>query len=259
MATLLQARALRAEAGTRALFDAIDLTVQDGDRIGLVGENGCGKSTLLSILGRQRAPESGDLTWRAALRLSSVEQFLDPALAPRTALEATLDRLDSSTLESSQHAAEALLSRLGFAPRELTYRAGDLSGGQQNRLMFARAVINEPELVLFDEPTNHLDVESIPFFDETMRSLSAGFVLISHDRDFLAAVTTRALFLRDGRLYDYAMPYSAAVIRIAPSKRCAKAPNGLRFGAESTRARSLPARRGTWSAASLGWKMSERS
>lgn len=192
----------------------VDLTVREGDRIGLVGENGSGKSTLLALLGQQRDPEAGEVTWRSGLRLTAVEQFINPDLTGLTTLDAVLDRTSTET-GAARHDAEALLASLGFSTAELGYRVGDLSGGQQNRLMFARAIIDEPDVVLFDEPTNHLDIESILVFERAILALRAGFLLISHDRDFLDAVTTRTLFLRDERLYDYSMPYSGAAAQLA--------------------------------------------
>ncbi len=187
--------------GGTDLFDRIDLVINEGDRIGQVGHNGSGKSTLLALVNSALEPDRGEIRFRRTLRVQAVEQFLPPQLESFTAADA---------VGADRWQAEALLTVLGFSQAGLDYRVGDLSGGQQNRLMFARAVIQEPELLLLDEPTNHLDLATIVVFENYLRSLGSAFVLVSHDRAFLEAVTTRTVFLRDKKLYHFAGGYSAA-------------------------------------------------
>jgi ATPase subunit of ABC transporter with duplicated ATPase domains len=210
MPPLLQCYRLCHHVGTKPLFTNIDLTINNGDRIGLVGHNGCGKSTLLSILSGARDPEEGDISRHGDLSLEVVEQFIDPALGTRGLLEALTCKLPEEELVTRQYQAERLLERLGFAAGEFEYRVDDLSGGQQNRLMFARAMINEPNLILFDEPTNHLDLNTLLLFETCLKEMQAAFLIISHDREFLDSVTNRTAFLRDERLYFFDLPYSAA-------------------------------------------------
>jgi ATPase subunit of ABC transporter with duplicated ATPase domains len=119
-------------------------------------------------------------------------------------------KLPTEEQEFSAYKAEKLLHSLGFSEAEFEFRVGDLSGGQQNRLMFARAVINEPNLILFDEPTNHLDMKTLVFFETYLKKMKTAFLIISHDRSFLDGVTQRTVFLRDQRLYEFSMPYSEA-------------------------------------------------
>ena len=116
-----------------------------------------------------------------------------------------------------------MLAELGFTEDEFAIPVSGLSGGQQNRLMFARAMITEPNLVLFDEPTSHLDVKTIIQFKPHLEGLRAAFILISHDRDFLDAVTNRTLILRDCQLYSFALPFSAARARLAEQDEAAEA------------------------------------
>jgi len=116
-----------------------------------------------------------------------------------------------------------LLGQLGFSETEFAYKVGDLSGGQQNRLMFARAVLNEPNLILFDEPTNHLDLKTLLYFESFLKTMNAGYLLISHDRYFLDNVTNRTLFLRDGRIYSFELPYTEARLRLAEQDEAAAA------------------------------------
>ncbi len=215
MTTLIQCFGLTHRAGTRPLFEELDLTISSGDRIGLVGHNGCGKSTLLKLLAGAIAPEGGDISRSRELRLETVEQFMNDALMDATLFEALACKLPDEERAYSEYRASALLDELGFEPASHSHRVRDLSGGQQNRLMFARAMINEPNFVLFDEPTNHLDLKTLLFFESYLQSLTGGYLLISHDREFLDAVTTRTLFLRDQRLWSFNLPFSEARARLA--------------------------------------------
>ncbi|MFT7219575.1 MAG: ATP-binding cassette subfamily F protein 3 [Candidatus Azotimanducaceae bacterium] len=210
MPPLLQCHRLRHAAGTKTLFQNLDLTINGGDRIGLVGHNGCGKSTLFSLLNGNATPDEGDLSRSRDLKLETVEQFIDDALLPFTLLEAVMVKLPEEHQASEQYKAEKLLEQLGFAAGEFHQTTLDLSGGQQNRLMFARALITEPNLILFDEPTNHLDLRTLILFEKYLKQLPIAYLLISHDRQFLDAVTDRTVFLRDERLYYFDQPFSQA-------------------------------------------------
>lgn len=204
MSLLMRVRDLAYSAGERSLFSGLELSINPGDRIGLVGHNGCGKSTLLGLLAGNAVPDAGEVQCRRGLRLSLVEQFLPPALADIAVLEAVADR----AAPEDRWRAEVVLGDFGFRAEELRFPVGGLSGGQQNRLMFARALMSEPELLLLDEPTNHLDLATLVVFERVLSAFRGAFVLVSHDRAFLDAVTTQTVVLRDARLYSYAMPYS---------------------------------------------------
>ncbi len=196
--------------GTKTLFRELDLTINTNDRIGMVGHNGSGKSTLLSILEGAASPDSGDISRNRALHLETVEQFISPSLLDLTLIEALVSKLPVEEKITSRYKAEQLLAGLGFSDHEHSFRVADLSGGQQNRLMFARAIITEPNVILFDEPTNHLDLNTLLIFENHLKSMRAAFLLISHDREFLDSVTNRTVFLRDERIYNFSMPYSKA-------------------------------------------------
>ena len=196
--------------GTKTLFKELDLTINTNDRIGMVGHNGCGKSTLLSILEGTEPPDAGDISRNKALHLETVEQFISPALLDLTLIEALASKLSEEEIVKSRYRAELLLTQLGFSDHEHGFTVADLSGGQQNRLMFARAIITEPNVILFDEPTNHLDLSTLLIFENYLKLMRAAFLLISHDRAFLDSVTNRTVFLRDESIYNFAMSYSKA-------------------------------------------------
>lgn len=209
--------------GTKPLFSGLDLIINTGDKIGLVGHNGCGKSTLLSILNGRLSPDGGDISRTRDLLLETVEQFIDPALNKRSLFEALCDKLPREERDFSEYKAIKLLQQMGFKEAELGYSVSGLSGGQQNRLMFARAVINNPTLILFDEPTNHLDLQTLMVFEDFLGSLDFAYLLISHDRHFLDAVTDRTLILRDQRIYSFNMSFTEAKLRLDEQDAAAQA------------------------------------
>ncbi|MDE0758013.1 MAG: ATP-binding cassette domain-containing protein, partial [Pseudomonadales bacterium] len=223
MATLIQCHRLTHFLGNKTLFRSLDIVNNEGDKIGLVGHNGSGKSTLLDILSQALEADEGEISINRGLQLEVVEQFINPRLSDHTLAEALADNLPEEGKDFNQYRVEQLLAELGFSPDEYNYRISDLSGGQQNRLMFARAVINNPNLILFDEPTNHLDLITLLYFEKFLQQLDAGFLLISHDRQFLDAVTDRTVFLRDERIYSFNLPYTTAKIHMDAQDEAASA------------------------------------
>ncbi len=211
MKPLLQARHLKISRGGEMLLDDVDFVVNDVDRIGLVGHNGSGKSTLLDALADVLEVDAGDIVRRRDLRLARVEQFLPEALSRATLLDAVAQQLPVA----ERWRAQTLLAELGFTADMLELETRDLSGGQQNRLMLARALVVEPELLLLDEPTNHLDLETLLVFESLLAGFRGALVLVSHDRTFLDRMTTATFVLRDQRGYRFAVPYSHAVQELA--------------------------------------------
>lgn len=223
MTVLIQCHRISHRAGTKPLFSNLDLAINEGDRIGLVGHNGCGKSTLLSLLNGSQEADEGDLSYNSALALETVEQFIDPALLDHTLASAVAAKLPEEERAFGDYKVTILLTQLGFTEDQFEHKVRDLSGGQQNRLMFARAVLNAPNLILFDEPTNHLDLRTLLYFEEFLKNMDAGYVLISHDREFLDAVTNRTVFLRDERIYSFQLPFSSAKQRLQEQDEAAAA------------------------------------
>lgn len=220
MSTLLQVRDVTHGVGERLLFSDLEFTVSVGSRVGLVGHNGCGKSTLLDFLANARAADAGEIIYKRGLKVGRVEQFLPEAAARRSVVDAVLDGLAEHNDERWR--AEALLGELGIDSAAFDLQAGDLSGGQQNRLMFARAVVAEPDLLLLDEPTNHLDLATMRVFESYLNAYRGAFVLVSHDRAFLDAVATTTWFLRDGRLWCFDLPFSQARAALAEADDAAR-------------------------------------
>ena len=209
--TLLHARDISHQAGSTTVFEGLNLLVQSGDRIGLVGHNGCGKSTLLGLLNGQVEPDSGTIERRRGLQIAQVAQFLPAHEAQQTLREAIAARLPAER----DWQADALLDEFAFSAAEAQRPVATLSGGQQNRLMFAQALAANPDLLLLDEPTNHLDLATMVLFEERLRAFGGACVVVSHDRAFLDAVTTATAVLRDRQLQKLPMPFSDAKAELA--------------------------------------------
>jgi len=129
----------------------------------LAGFNGASKSTLLSILNQSCEADEGDISRSRQLQLESVEQFISIDLMELALLEALLDKLSNDEKDFGEYKIQQCLRELSFNPAEFYYKVADLSGGQKNHLIFARAIINAPNLILFDELTNHLDLQTLMF------------------------------------------------------------------------------------------------
>jgi len=196
--------------GLTPLLDQAAFTLNDGDRIGLIGRNGTGKSTLLAVIGGGIALDDGEVQRRDGLRIVSVEQ--EPALPPADTLLESLRRrggLEDIVDERQRWRGEARL--VEFATRfgiDGTTDPAMASGGERKRAALALALSLEPDLLLLDEPTNHLDIAGIEQLEDLLQKAPA-LVFVTHDRWFLDRVATRILELDRGWLRSYPGNYSA--------------------------------------------------
>jgi ATP-binding cassette subfamily F protein uup len=245
--TLLTFTDVTLEYGPRKLLDRVSLSVQDGERICLIGRNGAGKSTLLRMCAGTVLPDHGEVVRRADLVVSELPQDLPgdlestvhahvleglaeqvariAAFRALTAEPATAENLRS--LEARQRAIEAhggwdvetrvatLLSTLELPAEK---RLGDLSGGWRRRVALARALVCQPDLLLLDEPTNHLDLGTIEWLETRIRHFAGAVLFITHDRAFLRALATRILEIDRGRVTDWPGDYALYLERKARAR-----------------------------------------
>ncbi|HKN02516.1 MAG TPA: ABC-F family ATP-binding cassette domain-containing protein [Buttiauxella sp.] len=210
MSTLLTAQSLSLDTAFGPALADITFTLKKGDRLGLIGHNGCGKSTLLKLLDGTISPNSGSVTRAHHCLLARVEQHLPEDLHTLTLLDALMSRLNDAQQHTDGWRAQALLASMGFDEPAWQLTAGTLSGGQHTRLLLARALITEPDLLLLDEPSNHLDLPTLLWLEQFLRDWYGSFVLVSHDQHLLDNVTNGTWILRDQRLSFFQLPCSAA-------------------------------------------------
>ena len=191
-APLLQLSGISLTFGGNPVFDDLSLTVQEGDRVALVGRNGSGKSTLMKVMAGLVEPDRGEVIVPAGTRVGYMEQ--DPDLSAF----ATLGDFAAAGLgEAEAWRVAAAAEGLKFDPARPVATA---SGGERRRAALARLLAEAPDLMLLDEPTNHLDIEAIGWLERTLSDSRAAFVLISHDRAFLRRLTRATLWIDRGEM-----------------------------------------------------------
>ncbi|NDC60563.1 MAG: ATP-binding cassette domain-containing protein [Betaproteobacteria bacterium] len=221
--------------GTKVLLDGATVTINPGEKVGLVGRNGAGKSSLFALLNGNLQEDAGELCIPTQWRLGQVAQdmpdtelgatafviegdtLLNHARAEVKAAEASEDgeRLGNAYMalyDAGEHdamsRAQTLILGLGFKTTELDKAVNSFSGGWRMRLQLARALMCPSDLLLLDEPTNHLDLDALVWLEAWLKRYEGTMVVISHDREFLDAVTHVTLQIDGGKLIRYGGNYS---------------------------------------------------
>jgi len=221
--------------GSKVVLDQATATINPGEKVGLVGRNGAGKSSLFALLQGHLHEDSGDFQWPRQWQLAQVAQDMPETDQPCTAFVIDGDtRLAAAQAEVAAaeasgdgermaHAytdlqdagahdaparAQALLLGLGFQVSELDRPVNSFSGGWRMRLQLARALMCPSDLLMLDEPTNHLDLDALVWLESWLKRYDGTLLVISHDREFLDAITQVTLHIDNGRLNRYGGNYS---------------------------------------------------
>lgn len=259
-----------------ALLDNINLAIDKGERIGLLGRNGTGKSTLMKILAGEVLPDHGQIRREPKTRIARLiqevqaDQLLNDKGQPMTIREIALrgwqaplnDQQspntashDTASHDTASHnenwqstaALDQVLSRMRL-DGDLDFNS--LSAGMKRRALLAQAIISNPDLLLLDEPTNHLDIDSILWLETFLKGFTGALLFVTHDRVFLQALATRILEIDRGRLFDWECGYSQFLERKAAAlaaeekqnelfdKRLAEEEVWIRKGIEARRTRN---------------------
>ncbi len=232
---MIHLKNLSLRRGVRVLFENVSLSLNPGEKIGLVGRNGAGKSSLFALLAGILHEDSGEVSWPPSWRLAQVAQEMPETTASATdfvvagdiALMAAEDEVKAAEAagdgermahaymalhDAGAHDAEAraqsLILGLGFKTTELNRPVNSFSGGWRMRLQLARALMCPSDLLLLDEPTNHLDLDALVWLEAWLKRYAGTMLVISHDREFLDAVTDVTLHIEHGRLTRYGGNYS---------------------------------------------------
>ena len=221
VSTILTVLDLEKSFGPKPVLRGVSLSVQDGDRIGVIGRNGSGKSTLLKMLVAARGgtgldadedshalePDGGTITWRRDLTLEYVSQ------APHLPAEATVGELLARGGTVAEHQIHVMAVGLELPPLDATI--GTLSLGQRRRVALGRALLGKADVLALDEPTNHLDADTVAWLEERLEGWPGALLLVTHDRYFLDRVATRIVELDRGALHAHDGDYSSFLIKQA--------------------------------------------
>ncbi len=216
--------------GSPLLLDGVDLAIEPGERIALIGRNGAGKSTLLRLLAGEHKPDDGEIRIEGGVRIARLEQEV-PAGAAGSVFDVVAeglgemgkfladyhhlihaDEIDTDALSAVQAKIEdangwSLDQRVTETLTKLDLD-GDadftrLSGGMKRRVLLARALVSAPDLLLLDEPTNHLDIAAIDWLEGFLKAWSGALIFVTHDRRFLRALATRIIEIDRGQLTSW--------------------------------------------------------
>ncbi len=190
----------------RRVFDHTDFSVNEGEKIGIIGVNGTGKSTLLRVIAGLEEPDEGTVTKGRNVVIRYLPQKPDLP-EESTVLEAVMagnqDSLDTWGMESQ---AKTMLLKLDIT--DFSQSVKELSGGQKKRAALVKVLLQKSELLLLDEPTNHLDGEMSQWLEDYLIGYKGALVMVTHDRYFLDRVSNRIAELDDGKIYNYPGSYS---------------------------------------------------
>jgi ABC transport system ATP-binding/permease protein len=246
--TLLRAADVQLSFGSRTVFQGLTLTIEEGERVGLVGVNGSGKSSLMKILAGVARADAGELQLRRGARVTYLPQ--EPEFAPGATVASELSvaqgplrdalatqaelirRMESTPADAqgklmeqlsalsdkieqlggwdTEHHAKTLLDRLGV--KDWDRPVAELSGGLRKRVAIARALLTRPDMLMLDEPTNHLDADTVDWLEEELDKLPGSLLLVTHDRYFLDGLVDRMVEIQPGEgVVSYPGNYEAYV------------------------------------------------
>ena len=193
----------------RQIFDHADFSVNEGEKIGVIGVNGTGKSTLLKIIAGLEEPDEGKVTLGNNLVLGYLPQkpeFEEGMTVLQAALAGNRNKINEWSIESE---AKTMLQSLGID--EFEKLVCHLSGGQKKRVALANVLLKEPDILILDEPTNHLDGQMAQWLEDFLIRFRGALVMVTHDRYFLDRVATRIVEVDQGKIYSYPGSYSEFV------------------------------------------------
>jgi ATP-binding cassette subfamily F protein uup len=190
---LVEAKGISKSLGGKLLFAGLDLLVTPSSRIGLLGPNGCGKTTLLRVLLGAESPDSGEVLRADSLSPVVFEQGRESLDPESTVMETLAPEGDQVFFRGAYVHVRSWLDRFLFREEQAGMRVGSLSGGEQSRLLLARLMLRETNLLVLDEPTNDLDLETLSVLEECLEDFPGAVLLVTHDRWFLDRVTETLL------------------------------------------------------------------
>jgi ABC transport system ATP-binding/permease protein len=200
--------------GGPLLLDRVNLQIEKGDRVGLLGRNGMGKTSLMKVILGELEPDGGSVARQQNLRMAYLPQEVPGELGGRVGeiVASGLDGHEKDEEESWKHQlqVEKTLSRMELDPQAAFEK---LSAGMKRRVLLARGLVSDPQLLLLDEPTNHLDIRTIDWLEDFLLRWGGTLLFVVHDRMFLQRTANRIIELDRGRLIDWNCDYPTFVVR----------------------------------------------
>jgi len=211
---LISLKEVRLGFGGAPLLDGMNLQLERGESVGLLGSNGAGKSTLLKLINGDISPDGGDVSRQQNLRLAYLPQEVPQGLTG-TVEKIVADGLENNVQSSESHwqtqiQVEQILARMEIDPAA---EFNLMSAGLKRRVLLARGLVRNPDLLLLDEPTNHLDIDAIDWLEDFLKRWGGTLFFVTHDRVFLQHLTTRIVELDRGRLFDWNCDYTTFLQR----------------------------------------------
>jgi len=187
------------------LFSGLDLTVEVGERVAIIGPNGIGKTTLLRCLAGDLAPDDGTVKWSENGQLGYFAQDHADDFTESTTLYDWMDQWKQPG--DDEQVIRGTLGRLLFSQDEIKKPVNVISGGEQGRMLFGKLMLQKPNILLMDEPTNHLDMESIESLNTALENYPGTLIFVSHDREFVSSLATRIIELTPQGVVNFSGNY----------------------------------------------------
>lgn len=197
---VLESKSLSQSFGELKLFQNLSCSIHRGERVAILGQNGMGKSTLLKTILGFIPQASGEIKWGHNVKTSYFSQDHHDLLQGNAS---AVNWLMQATNISEMEKIRGELGKMLFTKDEANKSISVLSGGEASRLLFAKIIMEQPNVIILDEPTNHLDLESRIELADTLSKYEGSIIFVSHDRNFIAKLATRIIFLYDKGFIDY--------------------------------------------------------
>jgi ATPase subunit of ABC transporter with duplicated ATPase domains len=189
----------------RKLFSGLNLRIEAGERVAIIGENGIGKTTLLRCLAQDLVPDHGTVKWAEKANIGYFAQDHAAEFEADNTLGEWMQQWTRAT--DDDQVVRSMLGRLLFSGDDIKKPVRVLSGGEKGRMLFGKLMLAKPNVLLMDEPTNHLDMESIESLNTALEKYRGTLIFVSHDREFVASLATRVLEIREDTVVDYSGNY----------------------------------------------------